>query len=275
MISLHCLRPMAPKMVNGTFWNQLYISQVYRYSRVFHFRVCYSYFNNWKWIVSVRFKIFQWIVTKKKKENTATMTNMEAMKLWMMRSLLVMLIVIVARYMMKVVTMQDLFICVLKYQWYLILRFLVCISVRTEHLGWLNQVSHHRVSITLDIFFTFLKYNSFVLSDLDNCPNGYEYQKGDAEGVQYAIRGPSGLMYSPFSSINDCAKICDGITACKAIEWSPSQLKCVLINISESNGPKYMDYDFCKKGIPKETISIHWNDKFISIDIYFNNDLIF
>ena len=83
---------------------------------------------------------------------------------------------------------------------------------------------------------------------IGNCPEGYEYQQGDAKGTQHAIPGPSGLLYSPFSSISDCARICDGITACKAIEWSPSKLKCVLINTADSSGPKYLDYEFCRKG---------------------------
>jgi len=81
-----------------------------------------------------------------------------------------------------------------------------------------------------------------------NCPEGYEYQQGDAKGLQHAIRGPSGLFYNPFRSISDCARICDGITACKAIEWSPSELKCVFINTTDSSGPKYLDYEFCRKG---------------------------
>ena len=86
---------------------------------------------------------------------------------------------------------------------------------------------------------------------MGNCPDGYEYQQGDANGVQYAIRGPSGLLYSPFSSIKDCARICDGIDDCKAIEWSPSRQKCVLINTAKSNGPTYLDYEFCKRGLVK------------------------
>ena len=93
---------------------------------------------------------------------------------------------------------------------------------------------------------------------LGNCPENYEYQQGDAKGTQYAIRGPSGLLYSPFSSINDCARICDGITACKAIEWSPSELKCVLINTADSSGPKYLDYEFCRKGL--------WEGMFTDVD---------
>ena len=83
----------------------------------------------------------------------------------------------------------------------------------------------------------------------EHCPEGYKFQEGDAEGFQFAIRGPSGLFYNPFSFIDDCAKLCDGIEQCKAIEWSPSERKCVLINAPNANGPKYLDYLFCTKGL--------------------------
>jgi len=85
------------------------------------------------------------------------------------------------------------------------------------------------------------------LKNEKDCPGGYKYLKGDAAGIKWAIRGPSGLLYNPFSEIEDCGKLCNGIDHCKAIEWSPSQRKCVLIKTENTDGPKFLDYYFCAK----------------------------
>ena len=88
----------------------------------------------------------------------------------------------------------------------------------------------------------------FYLIPALDCPNDYELQDGDANGIEWAISGPSGMLYNPLSSIGDCGRLCDNTAGCKAIEWSPSALKCVLINTANANGPKYLDYYFCSKG---------------------------
>jgi len=90
----------------------------------------------------------------------------------------------------------------------------------------------------------------------EHCPEGYTFQEGDAEGTQFAIRGPSGLLYNPFSVIDNCAKLCNGIDQCKAIEWSPLERKCVLIKTPSANGPKYQDYIFCSKETDEDTSDI-------------------
>ena len=74
------------------------------------------------------------------------------------------------------------------------------------------------------------------------------------------------MLYSPFSSIDDCAKICDGLNHCKAIEWSPSELKCVLINTPTTNGPNFLDYQFCGKGL-YEILNIYL-PKYLPVFLY-------
>ena len=83
---------------------------------------------------------------------------------------------------------------------------------------------------------------------LDNdCPKGYKFQEGDAIGNTWAIEGPSGNFFNPFNSSLECGQLCATTDRCKAIEWSPSKLSCVLIKTRKSNGTKYEDYEFCSR----------------------------
>ena len=52
----------------------------------------------------------------------------------------------------------------------------------------------------------------------------------------------------PVSSCNDCASICDSISACMSFECSDSTLKCNLNSQRDPTLGPYGDYRFCSKG---------------------------
>ena len=96
----------------------------------------------------------------------------------------------------------------------------------------------------------------FLLSIVSICPDGYTSQPGDAVGIQWnSVELPkrSSRNYVTGSTINHlvsskkCGELCDVTDDCKAIQWSPSELNCVMIKVSNPNGPKYLDYEFCSK----------------------------
>ena len=81
--------------------------------------------------------------------------------------------------------------------------------------------------------------NSFL-----ECPNGFTYQEGDYTGAEIS-------MATNLDSIGDCGFMCNNKEGCKSIEWSPSTNKCILVDEADADGPKYLDFIFCSKGLRK------------------------
>ena len=80
----------------------------------------------------------------------------------------------------------------------------------------------------------------------NKCPTGYYFQYGNVDHTarMITVEDHNG---NKIGSIDECGKLCDNTTKCRAIQWSSSGKKCILSRVSNAVGAKINDYWFCSK----------------------------